>query len=173
MALTLALRPGQRRHQADDGGRAAHIALHLVHAGARLERDAAGVEGDALADKADRLLALRAAIPFHDDQLAFLDRALTDAQKRAHAQLRHLFFAKNLNFKAELGEIFDLLGVVFRAEHVGRFHHQIAGDVRAVGDGAPALPGGLRRADIAGDDFTSVSDGFLLSSSLVRYLSNR
>ena len=36
-----------------------HVELHLVHLARRLERDAAGVEGDALADQHDRLLALR------------------------------------------------------------------------------------------------------------------
>ena len=40
----------QRMHEADDAGRAAHVALHVLHAGGGLDRDAARIEADALAD---------------------------------------------------------------------------------------------------------------------------
>jgi hypothetical protein len=53
---------------AGDSGRAAHVALHFVHAGARLQRNAAGIERDALADKRERLRTLRTAIPFDRDE---------------------------------------------------------------------------------------------------------
>jgi hypothetical protein len=43
------------REGAEHAGGAAHVELHLVHLGAGLERDAAGVEGDALADQHDGL----------------------------------------------------------------------------------------------------------------------
>jgi hypothetical protein len=43
---------------AEHAGGAAHVVLHLVHAGAGLEGDAAGVEGDALAHQHHRLVAL-------------------------------------------------------------------------------------------------------------------
>ena len=42
-------------------GRARHVELHLVHARRLLQRNAAGVEGDALADQRDRRFALAAA----------------------------------------------------------------------------------------------------------------
>ena len=53
--VDLGLARGQRMHQADDAGRAAHVALHVLHAAGRLDRNAAGVEADALADEGDRL----------------------------------------------------------------------------------------------------------------------
>ena len=53
--VDLGLARGQRVHQADHGSRAAHVALHVLHAGGRLDRNAAGVEDDALADEGDRL----------------------------------------------------------------------------------------------------------------------
>ena len=49
---------GQRVHQADDAGGARHVALHVLHARAGLERNAARIETDALADEGDRLRAL-------------------------------------------------------------------------------------------------------------------
>ena len=45
------LEQGDRAHRADDGGAAGHVVLHPLHAVGRLDRDAAGVEGDALADE--------------------------------------------------------------------------------------------------------------------------
>ena len=51
---------GERLHRADDGGRAAHVALHAHHAGAGLERQAAGIEAHALADEGDRRVFLAA-----------------------------------------------------------------------------------------------------------------
>ena len=59
--LRLAL--GELVHQPDHAGRARHVALHVLHAGGGLERDAAGVEGDALADDGDRVAALRRRRP--------------------------------------------------------------------------------------------------------------
>ena len=57
-ALTFALRAGKRMHQPDHAGRARHVALHVLHAGGRLDRNAAGVEAHALADEGDRRVAL-------------------------------------------------------------------------------------------------------------------
>src|SRR5690606_28012187 len=57
---------GQQAHQVDrqlqlehgpesaeHTGRAAHVVLHLVHAGSRLDADATGIEGDAFADQGE------------------------------------------------------------------------------------------------------------------------
>ena len=71
-ALTLRLARGERVHQPDDAGGAAHVALHVLHAGGRLDRDAAGVEADALADEGDRLGASLAAVPAHDHERLFM-----------------------------------------------------------------------------------------------------
>ena len=45
----------QRRHRRDHRGRARHVGLHRLHAAGGLERQAAGVEHDALADQRQRL----------------------------------------------------------------------------------------------------------------------
>ena len=103
--VDLRLARGQRQHRADDGGGAAHVALHAHHAGAGLERQAAGIETHALADEGDRrVLLLARAVPLHDDELAFALAALPHAQQRAHAELLHLGFAQHLDLHAELGE---------------------------------------------------------------------
>ena len=52
---TLGFDRGDGGHERDDVRRAAHVALHLAHAGGGLDADAAGVEGDPLADE-DELL---------------------------------------------------------------------------------------------------------------------
>ncbi len=57
--VDLGLARGERVHQAGDGGGAAHVALHVLHAGGGLDGDAAGVEDDALADEGDRLVLAR------------------------------------------------------------------------------------------------------------------
>ena len=55
-----ALEQRDRAHRADDGGAAGHVVLHPLHAVGRLDRDAAGVEGDALADEAEHRRRRRA-----------------------------------------------------------------------------------------------------------------
>ena len=47
-ALTLALRAREQAHQPDHGAGAGHVPFHVAHAGRRLDRDAAGIERDAL-----------------------------------------------------------------------------------------------------------------------------
>ena len=48
---------GDRERGGDDRGGAGHVGLHLVHAGGRLDGQPAGVEGDALADQREVLVA--------------------------------------------------------------------------------------------------------------------
>ena len=52
---------GDRAHRGEDGAAAAHVRLHLVHAVGGLQREAAGVERDRLADEADAEVGLAAA----------------------------------------------------------------------------------------------------------------
>src|SRR5215469_18419771 len=47
------LQRGDSTHDADHGGAAGHVVLHFFHALGRLDRDAARVEGDCLADQAN------------------------------------------------------------------------------------------------------------------------
>ena len=53
--LALALRAASAFIAPGDGAGAAHVPLHRFHARGGLDRDAAGIEGDALADQHDRL----------------------------------------------------------------------------------------------------------------------
>ena len=100
--VDLGLARGQRMHQPDHAGRAAHVALHVLHAGGALDRNAAGIEANALADEGDRLLAFLAAVPAHDHGAARLRGALRDAEQRAHAELRHRLDVEHLDIDAEL-----------------------------------------------------------------------
>ena len=47
-------------HGADHGRAAGHVVLHLLHAVGRLDGDAAGIEGDSLADQPEHGLFGRA-----------------------------------------------------------------------------------------------------------------
>jgi hypothetical protein len=97
----LGLAGGQRMHQAGDGGGAAHIALHVLHAGGRFDRDAAGVEDHALADEGNRLFLRLAAVPAHDDDARRPGGALGHAEEGAHAEFLHVLFGQRLNLDAE------------------------------------------------------------------------
>lgn len=81
--IDVGLALGERMHQADHGGGATHVALHVFHAGRTLDRDAAGVEDHAFADEAQRLLRLLAlrAVPNHDRHARGPRAALPDAQQ--------------------------------------------------------------------------------------------
>ena len=98
--IRLGLALGERLHRADDRAGAAHVPLHGFHAGGGLDRDAAGVEGHALADEGDRRLAVLAAIPSQDEHPRLADRALGDAEQRAHAELGHRRAVEHLDFDA-------------------------------------------------------------------------
>ena len=66
--------------RAEHARSAAHVELHLLHADAGLDRDAAAVEGDALADKRVGLVVFAAAAPLQHDQ------ASADWPSPAHAE---------------------------------------------------------------------------------------
>ena len=53
MTLTGKSEPGDGLHGGDHDRRPGHVALHVLHRGARLEAQPAGVERDALADQGD------------------------------------------------------------------------------------------------------------------------
>src|SRR5205807_2666342 len=100
--VDLGLAAGERPHEADHAGCARHVALHVFHAGCRLDRDAAGVEAYALADEGDGRRTFLAAVPAHHHEAAVLPRALPDTQQRAHAELAHCFDVESLDTDAEL-----------------------------------------------------------------------
>ena len=82
-----------------DGGAAGHVVLHPLHAVGRLDRDAAGVEGDALADQAEhraRPARRRARVPHHDHARR-LGAAARDAEQQAHAEPRDRVLVEDLD----------------------------------------------------------------------------
>ena len=128
----LCLARGKRLHQSDDAGGARHVALHVLHAGSRLDRYAAGVEAHAFADERDRRIAFLAAIPAHHHDAAVARRALADAEQRVHAKLFHRLDVEHLDRDAELLQRAGAAGEFFRVEDVGRLVDQIARQSDAV-----------------------------------------
>ena len=138
---------GHGLHGADDAGRAAHVELHLVHGRRVFERDAAGVEGDALADQHHgRAFGARVAV-LDDEEAGRLFAALGDGEEAAHLLALDLGQAEHLHAQGFVG-----LGEVLRglAEVGGRAH--VAGQVGEVAHerGARGERGALREAFLDG-----------------------
>ena len=72
----------RRQHR----GGAAHIVFHLIHRRRVLERDAAGVEGDALAYQHQWCAAAARAAIFQHDETRRLGAAASDGQQATHLQ---------------------------------------------------------------------------------------
>ena len=90
---TGALSCAMRRHRADHRRAARHVVLHLVHVVGRLDRDAAGVERNALADEARATTpsrGLRRFVPQHHTQrrLLRLPRATPSSRPIFSAAIR-------------------------------------------------------------------------------------
>src|SRR5690606_5860257 len=100
--IGLRLASSQRVHGANNGGCATHVALHVFHAAGRLDRDAARVEHNTLADEGDRLLLRLAVQPLHDYQTRRTDGALRYAEQRTHAETLHFALGKDLDLDAKL-----------------------------------------------------------------------
>ena len=62
-------------HGTEYAGSATHVELHLVHFGARFQRDAAAVEGNAFAYQDIRLVAGFAALVMHHNKFGGLHTA--------------------------------------------------------------------------------------------------
>ena len=111
-----------RKHGPEDTGAAAHVVLHLVHVRGRLDRDAAGVEGEALADQHDRLgVGLPAAV-VHDDELGRLATPARDREEGAHLELLHVGLFEDLGLQplVTLAELGGLLGQIGRGADIAR-----------------------------------------------------
>ena len=81
----------------DDRAAAGHVALHVLHVERGLDRDAARVERDRLADEAEHDVALRRGrLVAQDDHARRVVAALGDAREGAHAELRELVGAERL-----------------------------------------------------------------------------
>ena len=101
--------------RAQHAGRATHVELHLIHLGGRLDRDAAGVKGDAFADQHDRCVAFGTAIPARDDELQWLSRTLCNGEERAHAELLAIATVQHLDLQAmRLAELLRVVSQIAR-----------------------------------------------------------
>ena len=81
----------------DDGAASGHVSLHVLHVERRLDRDAARVERDRLADEAEHDVALRRGrLVAEDDHARRVVAALGDAGEGAHPELRELVGAERL-----------------------------------------------------------------------------
>src|SRR4051812_27203101 len=74
---------------------AAHVELHFVHSGWRLQRDAARIERHSLSDENRRSFAARAVVVLEHDKARRLFSARRDRQKRAHFQATALILVQN------------------------------------------------------------------------------
>src|SRR4029078_6309644 len=127
--------PGDRARRGDHRARAGLVPLHLVHPVGWLDRDAAGVEADALAH--DRqvpaelvLLALLARA--HHNNPGRVVAPPPDGHEQAHAHLGVLLWADDVDPQAVLlGEGVRLLGQDLGAHIVGAAVRQRPRDVRA------------------------------------------
>ena len=151
--IGLGLAGGERLHQAGHGGRAAHVALHVLHAGGRLDRIAAGVEDDALADEGDRLVLGLAAVPLHDDQAR---RPRGDpCATPSSAPMPSFFISFSVRISTltpSFSSALRLGGELDRAKRVGRLVDQIARQHHAVRNGFRVGESLFRRGRIGAVD---------------------
>ncbi len=126
---------------------ATHVILHFVHFGRRLERYAASVEGDALADQDDRLRTSRGAPVAEHDQLGRLVRTGGNREQRVHAELLHVGALENLAFQVEfprhclglLGHMRRVTDVRWQVAKIFRHGHPL-GDRNSLGQASFGLP---------------------------------
>ena len=139
-------------HETDDTGRSSHVAFHILHPGCGFDRNAAGVETNALADESDRLrfglgtvLGAFPAAPAHDDGAALASRPLPNPEKRAHAEFAHCGIIEDRNLDAVLLKRQGAIGELFRIEDVRRFVDKRAGSQHSGRHRLPSF-GGLADA---------------------------
>ena len=114
-----------RVHRAEHGGAAALVVLHALHAVVHLQRVAAGVVGERLADERERLAArLRThalGLVFENGDQASLRAALANGDDAAHSEL--LRFSKRNQLEHHARGLRQLLGFTskpIRRADVGR-----------------------------------------------------
>ena len=92
---------------------------------ARLDRNAARIEGDALADEGDRLgLALvgaLAAAPAHDDDAALRAEPCPTPSSAHMPSACHGGLVENFDLDAELFQLLGPIGEFVRVKHIGWF----------------------------------------------------
>ncbi len=135
--------PGDGVEHGEDGGPAGHVGVHLPHAGRGLDRDAPGVEGDALADQ-DHVRAHRGGRDVGGQhQPGRAVRAPADGEQPAEACGPQLPGTQDrgadpvVHAEAGLG----LLGQPHRVGGVGRGVDQVPGPHHGGGGDQPAVQG--------------------------------
>ena len=119
-------------HGAENAGGTAHVVFHFIHGGAGLQRDAAGVEGDALANQGNGALFGRfGALVFHHDDLALAFGPFGHRMEGAHAHFFRLCLAQHFHgeFFVVLGQVAGHAAQVFRVAIVGGQIAQIPGQI--------------------------------------------
>ena len=145
-------------HRREDRRRPAHVALHGLHALGVLDRQAAGVEGDALAGERDRHGGRR---PCTRARSARGVRSGADAEDAAEPTLLG-WLAPDLAAKAELAGHLLRLARDLRRCHVSRWRvHQVARPTDSLGDDLPPLDGLPRGLRVAADRARGAEDGSL------------
>ena len=135
-------------HGADDGGAARHVVLHPLHAFGRLDRDAAGVERDALADQSqDRRLRRARRLVAHHDHARRLDAAARDAEQQPHPERSICLLVEDLDADAggACAIVGGALGEDARRQHVRRLVREAPCEIARLAEDLAALDGRLER----------------------------
>ena len=130
----------ERFHRAKHGGGAAHVVLHLVHAGAGLDGNAPGVKGDAFAHK-DGVRAALVSVEGEDHHARLSGRAHSNGHQAAHAESlgRFVFDDFHRYVAVLLGPSFGFLSEGHRVHVVGRAVAKVAGQVNTAGNASCTL----------------------------------
>ena len=131
---------GERADPVQRPGAAGHVALHVLHPAGRLDRDAAGVERDRLADEPEQDVVARAGrVVAEDDQARLVAAAAADGGQRAHAELVELLRGREprtSGARARRASSCAFSPSVCGRELVRRHVREVARAVRPLGDDA-------------------------------------
>ena len=138
---------GDRAGRLEHGGAARHVLLHQLHAGGGLDRDAAAVEGDALADQRRGSEPAPPPRVAQDDQRGSFAEPGGDREDPAHALGLELGAAEDLDLERVVGggDLAGALGQVGGVGDVGGQVLQVAGAVGGLGGDAGDLDDLARR----------------------------
>ena len=146
-AVALTGRPEARegQHGVKDDGGARHVGLHVAHAQGRLDGDAAGVEGDALAHEGDLGRGLGRGV-FDLDQARLPGGALADAEDAAEALLLQALLVPDGHLDRQaLGQFLGGVGEGLGVEVARRLVDQRAGRVDGLADQGGTVQDRLQR----------------------------
>jgi hypothetical protein len=160
--VDLGVARGERVQRTGHRPGTAHVPLHVFHPRWRLQGNAAGIEGHALADE-DHGHRVAAAVPPHDENLRLAVGPLADAEQRAHAEPGHLGLAKRLDRKPRRGSGSGAFDETFGVDDVRRFGDKVAGQED---------PGG-NRSEVAVRAIVGTDDGHRFERRLLRRLHRR